>query len=178
MEVSQGFVDESGRGGDDYYLCAAVILDRDVDAVRKLARSFLLSGQRTVHFVRESDSRRGKFLTEIVSSALVRARVYAGKGDANAVRDAAMREMAADFIAGDTRRLTIESRQGRDHRDRHALAEVLRALNKDLVYDHCAAPQDPALWIADAVAWSYSAGGTWRTRLRPILDCEHFVGAL
>ncbi len=45
-------------------------------------------------------------------------------------------------------------------------------------YEHYAAPQDPALWIADAIAWSYSAGGTWRTRLRPILDLERFVGQL
>lgn len=178
MVVAHAFVDESARGAD-YYVCAAVTVDRNVKDLRKLARDFCKQGQRTVHFVNERPARRGQFLTAITSSGLVRARIAYGKGDATAVRDAAIRALAQDLASANTRRLIIESRQGRDHLDRKAIAETLQGLNQsDLVYEHLAAPSDPGLWVADAVAWSYSAGGRWRERLEPIVDFEYNVGRL
>jgi hypothetical protein len=42
---TQAFVDESGRGSS-YHVCVAVVANGDVHAVRRLARSFCLPGQR------------------------------------------------------------------------------------------------------------------------------------
>jgi hypothetical protein len=31
---------------------------------------------------------------------------------------------------------------------------------------------DPLLWVADALAWSHSAGGAWRARIADITAAE------
>ena len=88
-----------------------------------------------------------------------------------------MRQLASDLAGLRTDRLVIESRSGRDHRDRQVLSGSNRATSPSLAYQHCPAWADAGLWIADAFAWCYSAGGRWRGLLAPVLDCEHDVGS-
>lgn len=175
MHAHHGFVDESARG-PDYYLCAVITRATDVRAVRRTAQSFRKPGQNTVHFSKERNSRRNEIVNGFLRSGLVRARLYFGKGNETVVRSRAMRQLAHDLVALRTDRLIIESRSGRDHRDRQVLSDILRATGSDLAYQHCTAPADAGLWVADAFAWCYSAGGRWRSNLTPVLDCEYDVG--
>jgi hypothetical protein len=71
-------------------------------------------------------------------------------------------------------RLIIESRQGRDQRDRQVLIEELRRLDRPqpFRYVHLPPHGDPLLWVADALAWSHSAGGAWRARIADITAAE------
>lgn len=175
MRAHHGFVDESARG-PDYYVCAVITAAANVRAVRQLAHSYRKPGQRTVHFSKERNSRRTEIVNGFVGSGLVRGRVYFGKGDETAVRDQAMRQLASDLAGLRTDRLVIESRAGRDLRDRQVLSDSRRATGYTMAYEHCPAWADAGLWIADAFAWCYSAGGWWRGHLSSVLDCEHNVG--
>lgn len=38
-----------------------------------------------------------------------------------------------------------------------------------LTYVHESPHQEPLLWIADAVAWSYTRGGDWKRRIQPLI---------
>lgn len=67
---SQAFIDESARG-KDYYLVAATVAHGDVDALRRLSRSFCMPGQRRWHFVNEKDSRRRQTLETLVADPLL-----------------------------------------------------------------------------------------------------------
>lgn len=69
-------------------------------------------------------------------------------------------------------RLIIEFRQGRDHLDRAVLLDRLRGRNEAFLYDHMPPHSDPLLWIADAIAWSSTAGGIWQTRIATITTTE------
>ena len=73
-------------------------------------------------------------------------------------------------------RLLIESREGRDELDRQVLIEELRRRGAELTYEHLLQHSDPLLWIADALAWCSSAGGSWRDRIAPITTGEEIVG--
>ena len=68
----------------------------------------------------------------------------------------------------------IESRGlARDRDDRRAIAATLqrlRAPGDALSYEHFQPHEDPALWIPDAVAWCFGAGGDWRRRIDPLVD--------
>lgn len=62
-----------------------------------------------------------------------------------------------------------------DERDRIDVATLRAVLGKPgaglmLVYEHLRGQQEELLWIADAVAWAYGAGGDWRRRMKPIVS--------
>ena len=75
---AQAFVDESGRGSS-YHVCVAVVANGDVDALRRLVRSFCLPGQRRWHFVHERDSRRRQIIAALVATGQVIALMFTAK---------------------------------------------------------------------------------------------------
>jgi hypothetical protein len=68
----------------------------------------------------------------------------------------------------DLPRLTIEIRQD-DRDDRRTIAKS-RWSEPPLVFDHRRGAREPLLWIADAVAWAYGAGGRWLPLVEPLVD--------
>ncbi|MCO5293481.1 MAG: hypothetical protein M9882_01050 [Homoserinimonas sp.] len=44
-----------------------------------------------------------------------------------------------------------------------------RGLREQIHYDHERAQDEPLLWPADAVAWSYGRGGIWRQRVSGLI---------
>lgn len=176
MTASHAFVDESGKGSS-YYVCAAITAAHDAGRLRQLAQSHRLRGQRRWHFTNERDARRSAILSSLVDSDLVRAHVYFGKGNDALIRAAALKSMAHDLVALKVDRLVIESRAARDSQDRKVLYSALGpSAGTNLVYEHMTPASDPALWFADAVAWSYSAGGRWRSSLLAITDHVEDLG--
>lgn len=168
------FADESARG-QRYYLGVARIERRDLKAVRHLARAHCVRGQRRWHFTKERDSRRAQILGALVECGLISAWVGVGKGDEVAVRALCMKRLAVDSLGWDVEQIVIESREGRDEHDRRALFAELRS-EPTFRYGHQTPDQEPALWIADAVAWCYGAGGLWRQRVSPIISTVRDVG--
>jgi hypothetical protein len=164
---AQAFVDESGRGSR-YHVCVVVVANGDVDALRRLVRSFCLPGQRRWHFVHERDSRRRQILDAILASGQATALIYYGKGRDTEIRAESFRRMVDPLIDRNVVRLIVESREGRDDLDRQVLVGQLRSRPDAFLYDHMPPHGDPLLWIADALAWCSSAGGPWQERIDAI----------
>lgn len=98
---------------------------------------------------------------------------FYGKGRDTEIRAESLRRMFAPLLERGVQRLTIESRQGRDQHDRQVLIEELHRLNaRALQYVHVPPHADPLLWVADALAWSHSAGGAWRQRIALITTAQ------
>lgn len=45
-----------------------------------------------------------------------------------------------------------------------------RRVAHELVYEHLRPHEDPALAIADAIAWCFGAGNEWRRRIMPVIE--------
>ena len=130
-------------------MCVVVVANGDVDALRRLVRSFCLPGQRRWHFVHERDSRRRQILDGILASGQATALIYYGKGRDTEIRAESFRRMVDPLIDRNIVRL-IESREGRDDLDRQVLVGQLRGRPDAFLYDHMPPHGDPLLWIADA----------------------------
>ncbi|MCO5970015.1 hypothetical protein [Actinoallomurus soli] len=169
------FVDESTRR-DRYLLCAATVEAANLDEVRRLLRGLCLPGQRRWHFKHESRPRQRQILDAIVRSDAVRGLIYEGYGKELPVR----RECLAALVFADrrARRLVIESRETMDHFDRSCIAQTLRKSSESLSYAHLRPHEEPALWLPDALAWTYGAGGDWRRRVQPIIELTRNVGVI
>jgi hypothetical protein len=159
-------------------VCAVAVVDAHVHQARGVARSWLLPRQRRWHFAEESDRRRRQILDDIVGCSLVRGLVISGKGDDDRVRDRCLSSLVGPLLDVGVRRLIIESRQVRDQADRRTLARELRGRRQPFTYDHLRPVEDEGLWLADALAWTFSAGGAWRRRIEPIVTFHRDLGPL
>jgi hypothetical protein len=146
-------------------VCVVVVANGDVDALRRLVRSFCLPGQRRWHFVHERDSRRRQILDAILASGQATALIYYGKGRDTEIRAESFRRMVDPLIDRNVVRRIIESREGLD---RQVLVGQLRGRPDAFLYDHMPPHGDPLLWIADALAWCSSARGPWQGRIDAI----------
>jgi hypothetical protein len=173
------FVDESHRGSL-YLLAAAVVQPSDLDQTRVLMRSLRVPGERKLHFKSERDTVKKDIAAALVS-ARVRARIYVGHGQADAVREAGLRALVSDLVPIGLRRLVLDTRWlDGNHSDRRVIRSTLLAINTQLIdlvtYQHLYSHEEPALWVADAVAWCYGAGGEWRRRIEPTVEKVIDVG--
>ena len=88
-------------------------------------------------------------------------------------RRQALAAILSDSMNVDTTRIVIERREtGQDTQERRQIAAAIRAGNAPaaLSYQHLPGYDEPLLWVADAVAWSYGAQGNWRSRVSDILE--------
>jgi len=173
------FVDESRRGRV-YLLAATLIASRDLAPTRALMRGLRSRGERRVHFTHERDTIQKDIAARLVAAAL-RTRIYQGQGRSEAVRDQCLRAAVSDIAPEGVLRLVLESR---DHKgnlsDRRTIQSALTSCgtSPDLAYEHMFAHEEPALWVPDAIAWCYGAGGEWRRRIEPIVEKTVNLGTI
>lgn len=171
--ASHAFVDESRRGGR-YIVCASVVLPSELATVRKMMRSQLLSGQARLHFKTEKPSRRRALLAVIAELNLTTLVCESNRKEADARRWALGQLLA--YLAGvGGQRLVIEAREASLNLvERQTITAALTRGRgpAGLSYEHMRPHEEPILWVSDAVAWAYSAGGDWRRRVtqRVVLD--------
>jgi hypothetical protein len=172
------FIDESHRGSM-YLLASALVRPGDLDSTRVLMRSLRVPGERKLHFKSERDAVKKDVAAALVS-AQVRTRVYLGRGQSDAVREQCLRAAVSDLASMGLRRLVLDRRwpDGNVSDRRIILAALLGARMRPdaITYEHLRSHEEPALWIADAVAWCYGAGGEWRRRVEPIVESVTDVG--
>lgn len=171
------FVDESQRGSL-YLLAATLICTRDLGSTRSLMRGLRARGERRVHFKHERDVVQKDIAAKLVARAF-RTRIYQGTGKPEAVR--CLRAAVGDIAPEGVARLVLESRDHHGNQsDRLIIRSALAACGAapDLAYEHMYSYEEPALWIPDAIAWCYGAGGEWRRRIVPIVEKTVNLGAI
>jgi hypothetical protein len=157
------FVDESQRRGT-YLMCAVLVQPNQLGVVRSAMRSQLLAGQRRLHFAHESKRRRRAILAA-VTDLQAEARIYLSADRPDRARERCLSALIDDLVAAGADRLVLESRSAADVIDRRAIARRLAGRPGTMTYEHLRGHEEPVLWLADAVAWAYGAGGAWRSRV-------------
>jgi hypothetical protein len=150
-------------------MCAVAIEVRHVRMCRKTMLSLRRPGQRRIHFVNERPDRRRGLLAEIGSLPASAYFLSASGKHVPARRNCLQNAMIA-LADRPVRRFVLEAGDAEDHRDRQtATAMSAKVPWLSSVYlEHLRSHEEPLLWIPDALAWAYSAGGEWRDRIAAI----------
>lgn len=167
--MSALFVDESKAKG--YTMVAAVVVPGDQTALRQQVRALVLPGQRRLHFTNESDSRRRLILSTLEDLGVRAYVVHSDLKHEASGREACLQELVALAAQDGHKRIVLERDVSIEHADKKSLYAAVHehGLRDTLTYAHEAAHQEPLLWIADAIAWSYTKGGEWRRRAQPMI---------
>jgi len=162
------FVDESRRGLD-YMLAAVSVEARDLKSARSTMRKMLLPGERRLHFSKETIRRRRDLLDRIAREEFS-VEVLSCRASQNVARSLLLGAVVSRSGAS-LSRLVIESRDIDDVQDIRCLVRLRSTglMGTDVIYDHVLPYEEPLLWVADAVAWAWGAGGDWRRRVEPIV---------
>ncbi len=164
------FVDESKT--PYFRLTAALVAPAQVAALRSVAASWVLSGQRRLHFNNERESRRSQILGELLEFP-IEAIIYeaADKVNEKAARDRCLTRLIRDHLERDVRRLIIEKEESRMDADRTILRKETQAvaLREPLTYEHLRGFEEPLLALPDALGWCWARGGHWRVRVKAMV---------
>jgi hypothetical protein len=162
-------IDESLRPGN-YLLCAAVISTDDRSNMRQILRGLLLPNQRRLHAHTERDGRRRLLLKAMCDIPGIDCRLAIGQQRRAGARDACFRVLMANLLEAGVREVMIERvDHGTAKLDRMTMCEILRRRLDECEWRHEAPEHEPLLWIADAVASAYGAGGEWRQLVEPLV---------
>lgn len=166
------FVDESRRGSL-YLVAAAIAQPGHLRQLRRELRRLLLPGQREVHFNDQKDPRR-RVLADAIARLLVEVRVYRRSCDRDdePYRQECIDRITSDLLIRGAHRLVLDSRAELDANDEATIraAIVRHPHSTRLVYEHVDSASECLLWVADASAWCFGAGGHWRKRIDPIVS--------
>lgn len=167
--MSALFVDESKSKG--YTMVAAVVVSGDQVALRRDVRALVLPGQRRLHFTSESDSRRRQILATLERLGVRAHVVHSEHKQQAAGRGECLRDLVALAAREGHDRLVLERDESIERGDKRVLYEAVHQLGVGdrISYAHETAHQEPLLWIADAIAWSYTRGGDWRRRVQSMI---------
>ena len=160
------YVDESGRRG--LMMCVALVAPADADGIRVALRALLRPGQRRLHMTKESAPRQRLILSRLCEQPISAVIYISGYRIQRHGRDEIMRRIVTELNID---RLIIESAVGQDEHDQRALQQAVHetGLRDRLHYEHQAPKHEPLLWAADALVFSYAAGGDLRRRCEPLI---------
>ncbi len=168
LPFTDAFVDESIRG-PRYLMVCVLVEGRHLSDVRRAMSEMAAPGKR-LHFHQELDKTRRAAL-DLIASLPVDVTVVActrGHGVTEfTARDACLAELVRHVQERSVPRVTIESRQ--DDRDDFRTINRARRREPRLTFDHRKGLDEPMLWIADAIAWSWGAPGRWRNGLDTVV---------
>ncbi len=87
------------------------------------------------------------------------------------VRQDCLHRAIEDLLDLRAHRLVLDTRDHRDVHDHRTLWHALgaRPSNTRLTYEHLDSTLEPILWVSDAVAWCFGAGGGWADRVAPLI---------
>lgn len=166
----QIYIDESKAKA--YLLVAVLVAPGAAAGFRKRMNKLCMPGQGHIHFVNERDSRRKQILDEFVEMG-IQARLYSIAGlNPIAARPMVFGALMDDLSDLKATRLVFERDASVQQTDEYILRNglVKRSLKNDVEYSHVGKSDEPLLWIADAIAWSYARGGDFRRRVIPLID--------
>jgi len=167
--VSILFADESKTKG--YTMVAALVAPGDVASLRRDVRSLVLPGQRRIHFTKEQPERKRLILSRLTAfGAQTHVFHCAAKSQVRG-RDVCLTGIVAHAAEHSHTKIVIERDESIEKSDRQILFREVRrhGLGDALSYTLEAPHLEPLLWVADAIAWSYTKGGEWKQRADPLI---------
>jgi len=169
------FVDESKVRG--YTMAAVVCSDAQASRGRRELNALRMKGQKRIHFVRESDSRR-RLVLSTLTQLDIHAHLYRAEGlGVHPARDLCLKAIVDDAVRLGVGRIVLESDETTVRHD----TDVLHRATHDDVgirsvdYGHEQASAEPLLWAADAIVWSYTKGGDWLRRVTPMVAATRLL---
>lgn len=168
--MSSLFVDESKAKG--YTMVAVAVATHDASTLRQQMRALVLPGQRRIHFTNESDSRRRVILSRLRDLGMQADVVHSDDRSELAARMSCLAAIVDLAASRGHERIVLERDDSIEQIDRRFLFDRVNrhGLRAALSYTHETAHQEPLLWAADALAWSWTKGGDWRRRIAPMLE--------
>lgn len=163
------FVDESKTKG--YTMVAALVVPGDVASLRRNVKSLVLPGQRRIHFTKEQPERKRLILSQLTAFGAQSQVFHCATTSQVRGRDACLTGIVAYAAQHSHTRIVIERDESIERADRQVLYREVRrhGLRDTLSYTLEAPHQEPLLWVADAIAWSYTKGGEWKRRADPLI---------
>lgn len=162
------FIDESFS--KNYIMVGHLVETNRVGQLRKAIRSHVLSGQRSIHFVKESNSRRKYLLSQFHRLGCQTIKAEVAIDDLKSARLKALETLIA--LSGEFQILSFvfELDETTFLSDKAALERHnLGVGNNKITFDFKARHEEPLLWLADAVAWSLGRGGVWKSRVESLV---------
>ncbi len=152
-------------------MVAALGVSNDLARIRRDIRKLVLPGQRRIHFTKEHPDRKRLILSRLTATGVTAQIFHCTTKDPVRGRNICLAEIVAYAAEGSFTKLVIERDESIEKSDRQTLFREVRrhGLTDELNYVLETPYQEPLLWVADAIAWSYTKGGEWRQRVDPLI---------
>lgn len=169
------FIDESKTR--EYIMVAAIADPAKVDRLRRELRSLVLPGQRRIHFTKERSQRKRRILSALVELEIEAYVFYCDTKDHVRGRSACLAEIVSYAANYGHTMVVIEKDESLEKADRQNLYREFErnGIRNRCRYNLLPAREEPLLWVADAIAWSFAKGGDWRRRIEPLVRGTHKI---
>ena len=171
----QVFVDESKSNA--YILAAVIVAPGNAASLRKSIAKLLMPGQGYIHFVNESSPRR-KAILSAFEKLQPRVRIYVCQGASHiTARAICFEALLNDFVELGVTTLIIERDDALLKSDELVVREGLykRGLKPKVEFRHVGKSDEPIVWIADAMAWSFARGDDFRRRALKLIESVNHI---
>ncbi len=173
----QVFVDETKRRG--FAMVAIHARAEHIAKQRRQLRQHLRSGQRRIHFQKESPARRRTVMAMIAEWPITVHVYVSADAHQNEARQRCLAVIASDIVSAPAiNRLVIERDESRESNDRRILTEAMRGQPRPISWEIQDGAGHEMLWVADAIAWCWPHPNPhWRALLATLDLTESFVDA-
>ena len=160
------FVDESKS--KEFVLCAVFVDINQVPRIRKSLSSLRKRGQTSIHFVKESSSRKKTILGALRKMDFEALFIVCGSERSEGLaREKCLRALTQQLQARQVVQLILELDENHVARDKHVLTQefLTFSLSDQVGFQHATSSQQQLLWVPDALGWIRTRGGKWARSL-------------
>lgn len=166
------YLDESKA--KNYVFIGILVPDGDAPRLRKRVSALKMPRQRSIHFVKEAESRRKKLIQEFLEIGIQAVKISSELKDKLDAREACIRKLAKETQTLNCHSLVFERDESVITKDEAWLKSELRLLTlvEPVGFQHFSRHEEPILWVADAIAWCDSRGGDWAKKVQSMIVAE------
>ena len=150
-----------------YLLAATHAGEQHVPRLRKVLRSELKPGQRSIHFKKEHPRRRRELLSLYGRQGLNTTLFESNARYDLEARFECLEKLVRYALGSGVSRLVLERDDSVFKFDESSLYSLIRrqARVKNLGFEHFYRHEEPLLWVPDSIAWCANQGGEWARRI-------------
>ena len=163
------YLDESKA--KNYVFIGVLVSEVEAPQLRKRVALLKMPGQRSIHFVKESDSRRRKLIREFIELGFSAFSFECSERSQKLARELCVREIVRFARTHQVRKLVFERDDSTVKNDEKWLKDEIRKLGTGfgIRFLHLNRNEEPLLWVADSIAWCFARGSGWMRRFGTII---------